>query len=181
MKSKVFEYLNKDVPMLRKDIFFRAVSAMMFLTVFVIQIISLIKKVTNHALNIGMIVSSSIVLLVCLLFGVISILYMLKTLRIISVINARGRCVSSVEVLIDTKRDGFTRLYSLVCQILALLATIVLVCSLTYSVLQVSYYSSLSFYLPLLATICLTSYYSVFHLKNELKIAETVNEYHSIY
>jgi len=181
MNLKKFEYLHKDVPFLKKDILFRAIFIVLFFAIFLIQLISMLQHFFKNTLELGMAISSGIVLLTSLLFCLISVMYLVKTSRIITIITKRGRCVSSVDILINTKKDGFVRLYSFVCEALALLATIVLVCSLTYSALEVKYYNQLSFYLPLLATICLTSFYSVFHLENELKTMQTVNNYHSIY
>ena len=102
-------------------------------------------------------------------------------MRVISVVNNHGRCVSSVDILLNTKKDSFIKLYAIVCEALTLLATIVLVCSFTYSALQAAYNETMSFYLPLLVTICLTAFYSVFHLRNEIKTVQTVNQYNSIY
>ena len=181
MNLKNFEYLHKDIPFLKKDLAFRAIFIVLFFSVFLIQLVAMLKNLIRDSLNLGMAISSSVVILITVLFCFLSVLYMLKTSRVINIVTKRGRCVSSVDILINTKKDGFIRLYTFVCEILALLATIVLVCSVTYSALEVKYYNQLSFYLPLLVTICLTAFYSVFHLKNELKTMQTVNQYHSIY
>ena len=181
MNLKNFEYLNKDIPFLRKDLIFRASFTVAFFAIFLIQLIAMLKNLVTDTLNLGMAISSGVVLITTALFCFLSILYMLKTLRIMSEVNNSGRCVSSVDILLNTKKDGFVKLYSLVCEFLALLATVVLVCSITYSALQVAYYDTLSYYLPLLVTICLTAFYSVFHLRNELKTVQTVNQYNSIY
>ena len=181
MNLKNFEYFYKDVPFLKKELLFRAIFAVLFFAVFLIQLIAMVKYLIVDELIIGMAISSGIVLITCALFCFISILYILKVTRIISVINTKGRCVSSVDILLNTKKGSFIKLYSGVCDILAILSTIVLVCSLTYSLLEATYYSKISFYLPLLITICLTAFYSVFHLKTELKTIQTVNQYNSIY
>ena len=181
MNLKNFEYLSKDVPFLRKDLIFRASFTVAFFAIFLIQLIAMLKNLIADNLNIGMAISSGVVLITCALFCFLSILYMLRSLRIISEVNNRGRCVSSVDILLNTKKDGFVKLYTFVCEFLALLATIVLACSLTYSILQVTYYDNISPYLPLIITICLTAYYAVFHLKNELQTVKTVNQYNSIY
>ncbi len=181
MNLKNFEYLHKDIPFLKKELVFRAVFTVMFFALFLIQLISMLKNLVIDKLNIGMAISSGVVLITCALFCFLSILYMIKTLRVINVVNNHGRCVSSVDILLNTKKDSFVKLYTIVCELLALLAVIVLVCSITYSALEVAYYQTLSFYLPLLITICLTAFYSVFHLKNELKTVQTVNQYNSIY
>lgn len=181
MNFKLFEYSNKDVPFLKKDLAFRASFAVLFFAVFAIQLISTLQNMVTNNINLGKIISSVIVISTCCLFCFLSILYMIKTQRTIEIINKSGKCVSSVNLLFKIDKDSFVKLYYIVCYALSLLATLVFVCSLTYSILQVKYYASTSFYLPLLATIVLTSYYSVLHIKNEIKIMQTVNRYHSIY
>lgn len=181
MNLKNFEYINKDVPFLKKDLLFRASFAVLFFAVFLIQLVATLKNLVVSSLSVGNIISSIVVLTTCGLFCFLSILYMIKNLRIIEVVNTKGKCVSSVDVLVKIDKSSFIKLYSIVCDILTLLASIVLICSFTYTFLQATYYSSISFYLPLLITIVLTSYYAVFHIKNEIKTIQTVNQYNSIY
>lgn len=181
MNLKNFEYAHKDIPFLKKDLIFRATFAVMFVAVFLIQLIATLKLLVVNNLTLGNIISATVVLITTALFAFLSILYMMKSVRIIDVIHQSGRCVSSVDVLMKIDKTSFVKLYSVVCYILSLFASVVLVCSITYSFLQVTYYSSISFYLPLLVTIVLTSYYSVLHIKNEIKTMQTVNQYNSIY
>ena len=86
-----------------KDLLFRASFSILFLTIFLIQLVSSLKKLSTDSLNLGMAISSGIVLLTTGLFLLISILYILKNKRIIRVIRDQGRCVSSVEMLFDTQ------------------------------------------------------------------------------
>lgn len=181
MNYKVFEYHNKDIPFLKREIIFRSTFAMLFFATFVWQFISMIENINTGLLSVGKIVSSIFVLIACLLFSVLSILYVLKTLRVISVIKLKGKCVSSVEILFKLEKDSFIKLYSIITEILALIAAIVLICALTYSILEVSYYATLSYFLPLLITISLSAFYSVFHIRNEIKIVKTVEEFNAIY
>lgn len=180
MNFKVFEYQHKDIPFLKKDIVFRTVFAALFFSVFVWQLITLLINVLNNNIHLGITISSTIVLLICLLFTMISLLYALKELRIVSAIRTRGKCVSSVDILHNLRKDSFIKLYSIVTEILAVATSLVLVCAVTYSILEISFYSTVSFYLPLLLTICLTGYFSMFHILNEIKIVKTVEEFHNI-
>ena len=181
MNLKNFEYLSKDVPFLKKELIFRATFTVLFFTIFLIQFITMVKHLIQSTLNIGMAISSSVVLLVCALFCVISIMYMLKTINIIRVVSNHGRCVSTVDIMLSTKKDSFVKLYSFVCDVLAVFAAIVLICSFTNAVLEATYYSTISYYLPLIVTISLTAFYAVFHIRNEIKTLQTVNKYNSIY
>lgn len=181
MNLKNFEYLSKDVPFLKKDLIFRASFAVLFFTLFLIQIVSMFKNIVTDSLNIGMAISSTVVLITCGLFSFLSIIYMLRDLRTIDTINNHGKCVSSVDILLSVKKDSFIKLYSFVCDLLALVASLILVCSLTYSVLQATYYDYVSYYLPLLITVSFTAFYAVFHIKNEIATMQNVNRYNSIY
>ena len=181
MNLKNFEYLYKDIPFLKRDLLFRASFVVLFFAIYLIQLISMLKNWIADTVNLGMAISSGVVLLTCSLFIFLSILYMLKTKRIINVINNNGRCVSSVEMLFDTRKNSFIRMYSVITEVLAFVASIVCVCGFTYAALDIAFNSYVSFYLPLLATVCSTAYYSVFHLKSELKTVMTVNQYNSIY
>jgi len=96
-------------------------------------------------------------------------------------IKMNGKCVSSVQVLIRTKKRSFIWLYKLLIQILSVATALVLIAVITYSILQVSYYSTVSFYIPLLLLICISGFNSIYHIKDEMHIQNTVQEYHSMY
>lgn len=178
MNNKVFEYFRKDIPFIKKDCLFRLIFSGLYLLIFVWQIITLIVNLAKKSYNIGMLISSVVVLVLCLLFIAISLMYSLKNIRIISVIKTRGKCTSSVFMLHNLKKDSYIKLYSVVTQILAVVISLVLICCITYSILEISYYSTISFYMPLLFVTCLTGYYSMIHIQNEIKLAQTVQEYH---
>ena len=181
MNSKRFEYLNKDVPFLKKDITFRLFFALLYFTIFCWQFTSVIISNINKNFNLGMIVSSAFVLITCLLFSALSLLYAFKSMKVLSIVRKNGKCVSSVEILFNTDKKGFIKLYSIITEILSIVCSIVLLCSIIYSALQYSYLSSISYYLPLLATICLCGYYSSYHINTEIATVKNVIMYHSAY
>ena len=179
MNNKVFEYFRKDIPFLKKDITFKLIFAGLFLLTFIWQVISLVMTLAKNSYNIGMLISSIVVLILSLLFVALSLMYSLKNLRIISVIKKNGKCTSSVMLLYNIKKDSFIKLYSIITEILAVVISIVLICCITYSILEISYYSNISFYMPLLFTICLSGYYSMFHIRHEIKLVTAVEAYHN--
>lgn len=182
MNLKKFEYLNKDIPFLKKDILFRLTFAILYFAVFCWQFASVVIKILNNEeINIGMIIATISVLLVSLLFAGISIMYALKSHKVLSVIKKKGRCVSSVEILFNTNKTSFMKLYSFITEALTIICTIVLLCSLLYTILQIGYLSTMSFYLPLLVVICICGYYSSYHINAEISIVNNVNSYNSIY
>lgn len=181
MNQKKFEYTNKDVPFLKKHLFFRSVFTFMFLAIFVWQLLSILIGKDISKLNIGEIIISGAVLLTSLLMAFISLMYVFKNFRIVSNIKKRGKCVSTVQLLFDPGKAGFLKFYRVINYILTLLSVIILVVAATHSILEIKYYHSISFYLPLLITMSLCGFNSAFHIDEEIKIAETVHLYHSIY
>ena len=148
MNSKKFEYLNKDMPFLKKDIAFRLMFALLYFAVFVWQFAALVIKIVNKAtVSTPMIVSTIFVLLLTLLFSGLSLLYCFKSFKILGVVKKNGRCVSSVEILFNTSKKGFMKLYSIITEILAIVCSIVLLCSFIYSVLEIAYYANISYYI----------------------------------
>lgn len=181
MNLKRFEYFSKDVPFLKRGLFFRFLFFVLFMAVITWQITSMIVIHSQKGLSIPEIISGVTVILLSLLLGLISIAYVFKNMKVIEAIKKHGRCICSVPMLINIKKNSFIRLYSAISFVLALLALVVLLSSLTYSLLQAAYYATVSFYLPLLVLISVAGFNSVFHLKNEIQVLTTVQEYHSPY
>jgi len=180
MNLKKFEYLNKDTPFLKKDVAFRLFFTAVFFGVFVWQFVKLIIQL-EQGLNTAMIISTIAVLIIALLFSGLSILYCLKSMKILSVIRKTGKCVSSVEILFNTNKSGFMKLYSFLTEILAVICGIVLLCSVIYSALEVAYFSTISYHMPVLAIICACGFNSVYHINNEISVVKNVQLYNSIY
>ncbi len=179
MNSKKFEYTNRDLPYLKKDIIFRTIFAVLFLMIFTWQFIAFVKMSINKSTTLMHIISAIVVFICCLMLTFISLLYVFKDFRIISAVKLNGRCVSSVQILIKTNKKSFIWLYSLLIQLLTLITAIVLICSITYSILQITYFSTISFYLPFLLTICVSGFNSIYHIKDEMHIQNTVQEFQS--
>ena len=179
MNSKRFEYSNKDIPYLKKDIVYRSFFTIMFLIVFVWQFASMIQTAMDESLVILQVCSSILVFITCLLLSFISFIYIFKDFRIIAAIKMNGKCVSSVQMLIRTNKKSFLWLYNILIQFLTLVTAIILICSITYTILQVTYMSTMSYYLPFLMSICLSGFNSIYHIKDEMHIQETVQEFHN--
>lgn len=181
MNLKKFEYQNKDVPFLKKDVIFRILFAVLFVAVFVWQIVSLFLQYSKSSLNVAMIISTIIVLLTSLLFALLSILYALKDLRIVSVVNKRGRSIDTVSIMFNTEKKGFLNLYKIINEVLAVLSLLVLIFSLTYSVLEFYYFSAVSYYMPVLLLIVVSGFNASYHLNTEIATIQTVQEFNKIY
>ena len=90
-----------------------------------------------------------------------------------------GKCVSAVQMLIKTNKRSFLWLYNLLIQLLTLITSLTLICSATYAVLQATYLSMISYYLPFLVAVCLSGFNSIYHIKDEMHVQNTVQEFHN--
>ena len=181
MNSKRFEYTTKDTAHLKKDIAFRSLFASLLLFVFVWQFAMIIKVSLNGSLSIMQICSSILVIICSLLLFLICLMYVFKDFRILAAIKINGKCVSAVQLLIRTNKRSFIWLYNVLIQFLTLITSLVLICSLVYSILQITYLSTLSFYLPLLFMICISGFNSIYHIKDEIHTQNHVQEYNNAF
>lgn len=178
--NQQFEYQKRDLPFLRKDLAFRIIFSMLFFAIFIWQFTTFLPVVQNEE-NIVKLVVGSIVLLSSLLMFFIAFLYVFKDVRTIQTVKKFGRCSSRVQVMFDLKKGSFIRLYRFVTNLITLATSLVLVASITYAILQYNFMTSVSYYMPLLAVICLSGYNSVFHIREEIKIVQNVQAINSIY
>lgn len=181
MNSKKFEYLNKDVPMLKKDITFRLVLMGLFVFVFVWQFIMFIIEYGNKTLNLGKILATIFVMLFSLTFAMLSLLYALKSYKNIGIIKKRGKCVSSVIILFDLNNSGWIKLIYFVTSVITLALSLAVVSIITYSILQFAYFSNISFFIPMLLSLTIMGFNSVYHIRNEINVVKTVKLYNAMY
>lgn len=181
MNSKKFEYYHKDIAQLKKDITFRTIFATSFLLIFGWQFVSMIITYSHSKLNLIQIISSASILISSLLLAGLIFMYIFKDFRIIAAIKMNGKCVSSVQILFKTDKRSFIKLYSYLIQFLTLATALIMICSITYAILQATYLSSVSFYLPLLMLICMSGFSSIYHIKDEIRTQNNVQEYNALY
>lgn len=176
MKLKKFVYVHKDVKQLKIDIFFRILFSTLFLGIFAWQFTTMAMYIASDKLSNPKGVISIVVLVSSLLLCLITFFYAFKDFQIIAAIKMSGQCVSSVSILFSTHNTSFIRLYNYLIQILTLGTTLVLIASLTYSFLQITVLSTISFYMPMLILICISGYNSIYHIKDEIRTQNTVEE-----
>lgn len=181
MNSKKFEYMHKDIKQLKKDIVFRVIFSILFLLTFIWQIASMVYVSIKGTLTTMQGIVAAIVLISTLLLCVVTFFYAFKDFRIIAAIKMNGSCVSSVQILFKTNKSSFVKLYRLLTQFLTLAVSLVLVASITYSILQVTFMSTISFYMPLLLLICTSGYNSIYQVQDEIRTQETVQEQKPLY
>lgn len=175
--NKTFEYTHKDIPNLKKDIIIRSIFSFLFVAILVYQFVMMVLITLNGKLNTIQTCVSVIVIASCLMLSYISLMYVFKSFRIISAIKTRGKCISSVRLIVDTRKKGFVWLYRLLTQILTLLTFLILISAITYSILQITYTSTLSYYLAFLLLICVSGFNSVYHIKDEIRVQNQVQEF----
>lgn len=181
MKSKRFEFFKKDLKYVKKDIIFRTIFSFLFLVIFVWQMAAIINKSLSAKLSTTQTIVSIFVLIFSLLLSLVSLSYIFKDFRIISVVKTNGKCISSVPILFQTKKRSFIWLYNLLLQILTLVISLVLIVCITYSILEFAYFSTISFFMPVLLLICVSGYNSVYHIKDEIYIQNILHEQQPLY
>lgn len=181
MKSKKFIYVHKDVKQLKIDIAFRILFSALFLGIFVWQFTAMVMYIVKNKFSNVHGVVAAIVLISSLLLCLITFFYAFKDFQIIAAVKMSGQCVSSVSILFSTRNNSFIRLYNYLIQFLTLATTLVLIAALTYTILQITVLSTISFYMPLLLMICVSGYNSIYHIKDEIRTQETVQEQTPLY
>lgn len=181
MKIKKFEYKHKDVPFIKKDIAIRMVFFTLFFIVFLWQLISMFVYFNNGSLSTPMLILSVLVLVISLILSMIALLYAFRGINLLTNIKHSGNAVRAVSLISDNKKTSFFRIYSYLSKFIAFMMFLILVCGVTYSILEIIYYSTISFYMPMLVLFAISGFNSVYHIKYEMNIIESVSEYNAMY
>lgn len=176
MRSKRFEYFHKDIKQLKKDIAFRVTFSVLFFGVIAWQLITTLLLHFSKTLTQTKLIISAIVLISALVLFSVTLAYAIKDCRIVKVIKENGRCVSSVSILFSTDKTSFLKFYQGLMTILTVAITLLFIACVTYSILEISFYTKISFYMPLLLMICLAGYNSIYHVKDEILTQNNVQE-----
>ncbi len=181
MKAQKFQFRHKDVPMLKKDVAMRTFFSLLFVGVFVWQILLIFFKYFNAKLSTFEVVCSSLTMLISLFMAMVSFVFLFRSLNNLICIKKSGNAVGVKTPMFNSKKTGFFNLYYVVSTVIAWVMTFVLVCSITYAVLEGVFYNQFSIFLPALVLTAISGYNSVYHLKNELTILKEVDNYTSVY
>lgn len=181
MGKKRFEYQHKDMPALKKDISLRILFAILFFGVFVWQLVSLIASRKSGQATTVMTVIATIVLIFSILFVLVAVLYAIHDATTIKQINKTGKSIRVVTVFSLESKDSMIRLYALATKIIAVVMLLILCSTITYTILQYAYFTTISFYLPALLLLCLSGFNAAFHIDGQIDLIRNVYEYHSIY
>jgi len=181
MNSKLFEYSTKDRPFLKQDIRMRITFLSLFVLTFAWQFISIIvagvkETLTNTQLFVGIFSC-----LIMLLFGLICLMYLNKSTTTVRKIKKDGKAVSSVMLLMKTDKKSFVWFYNILSKVLAVIMAMVAICAVTYLILEIIYYTTYSFYMPILFFITICGFNSVYHIQYEIKTMKDVEKHNNAY
>lgn len=177
----MFEYTSKDKPFLNKDIKMRLLFMFLFLIVFAWQIVSIVFSALDDNLSNMMLGIGVFVCIMALIFVLICLLYINRSSTALRQIKKEGHAFGSVLFLMNSEKNSFIRLYSLISKILALIMSLVLISAITYFVLQIVYLSTYSFYMPILFLFAVCGLNSVYHISYEIKTAKEVEKANNHY
>ena len=167
--------------MLKKDIFFRLFFMFLFVLVFAWQFVLFVVHFRRDDISQTQLIATICLLVVSLLFASISLVYAFRSLGIVQKIKLHGNAVKQIPIISNAKSQSFLRLYSVVNLLITLVMIVVLVSAITYSVLQYVYFTTQSYYLPILFFVSFAGFNSVYHLKAELKTIQNVREFKNFF
>lgn len=182
MQTKRFEYHYKDVPSLKKDCSIRILFAVLFFAVFIWQSIMCFFQFSNENEITSLSIASTIfVMILSLLMGLISLLFAFRLINSLNNIRRKGKSVQPMTTIFGIDKTSYARLYYIVNFLIVIAMIAVLSCGITMFVLEIIYYSKVSYYLPILFVIALCGFNSVYHINEEIKTVKNVQEFNSIY
>ncbi len=181
MATKRFEYQHKDIPYLKKNMCFRMIFVMSFLFIFIWQLFNIIHYNLNKELTDIMLIIGGVNLFFCVMYILVALLYYFRCLRTIKEIKKDGKSVKLISLMSVNKKDSYIKMYNFISKIIAIVMLLVLVSALTYTILELIYYSTISYYLPVIFTLTFSGFNAVLHMNFEIKLMENVNEYHNMY
>ncbi len=181
MGTRSLEYRTKDLPFIKKDLIYRLFFSVLFLVVFIWQLAEFALDSIDDNLSTIKILVTICVLLSSMMFTILCIVYAHKDLSIINEIKKHGSAVRNVRTFTNKKKDSFLKLYSTVASVIAVVMLALLCFVVTYSVLEIIYYSTISYYMPLLFLISFCGFNSVFHINYELKSMKQIGEYNKVF
>ncbi|HJD05850.1 MAG TPA: hypothetical protein IAB72_03120 [Candidatus Onthoplasma faecipullorum] len=174
----MYEFTHKDKPFLKKDIVARVLFGVAFLVVFIWQFILLVVNYTAGTLTGLMMGVAIFTMLTSLLIGIVTALYAYRSIVTVGEINKKGTVVRRVNLLgQNAKKGSFIKMYNVLSQILAVVMLMVFASGLTYAILELVYYSTHSFYLPVLLLVTISGFNGVYHLQTEIHTIREVAHY----
>ncbi len=177
-----YEFTNRNVPYLKKDIVYRSIFLVAFVVVFAWQFILLVVRYNANTLS-NLMMGIAILTMVCSLFlGIVTGIYTYRSVRTVSEIKKSGTMTRRINLLgQNAKKGSFIKMYNVLSQILAVIMLMVFASGVTYAILELIYYSTHSFYLPVLLLVTISGFNGVYHLQTEIHTINEVSKYTQMY
>ena len=101
MKIERLEYLNKDIPLLKKDVAMRLLFMFLFLATFIWQFVLLVLNYMRGTLTSIRTILSVILLVSALMFTIISLIYAFRSFNIIQKVTVHGSSIKNITVIFE--------------------------------------------------------------------------------
>lgn len=181
MQTKRFEYHYKDIPDLKKDCSIRILFSILFFAVFIWQTVMCFFQFADDSQITSALISATVfVMILSLLMGSISLLFAYRSISALNDIRKKGKSVRPMTPIFGIGKMSFARLYYIINFIIVIAMIAVLSCGVTMFILDIIYYSKVSYYLPLLVVVSLSGFNSVYHISQEIKTVKNVQEFTNI-
>ena len=162
--------------MLKHDWITKLVLSLLLLATTAWQIVTLTIEIIKDTIGQFHIIAAVFVFATSLLYAIIGFIYVHRERKIIKTIMYSGQCASAVNFLFSVRKRSFIKLYSIVNVILTLLSIFVLIASITYAILSLSFLKEISYFYPVLINLCLIGLFSGRHLFTQIAIQEKLSE-----
>ncbi|MCQ2565023.1 MAG: hypothetical protein MJ152_04125, partial [Clostridia bacterium] len=146
MKTKKFEYVLKDVPMLKRDMFLRLIYFFLFVAVCVLQVVTII-MFANQFTTLHYIISCSVCVM-SLMLALISMWYATSDVASINMIKRNGHHVKNSPMMFASSESFLFKMFNFMSKVLAVIMIAVALSAITYNILQYIYYQTISIFIP---------------------------------
>ncbi|MBE7076898.1 MAG: hypothetical protein E7374_03280 [Clostridiales bacterium] len=180
MTTRKFDFHASNIPLLKRDMITRLIFTFLFLGVFFYQFTVLFIDYLHDKVGLLKISVGIVLLFLSMMFCLLSFLYAYKDMKIMNKVKKNKVHTTNVAILFPPKSQKTAKFYLIVQEILSIIALLGFVWYLTYSILEYAYNHTYTFYLPLIAFIALTGFNTVYHIRNEMKILDQVQEHSNI-
>lgn len=178
MKTKQFEYITKDIDLLKRDMALRLVYFLLFTLICVWQVVSIF--VYSSKFTPVHYVVSCFVAVVSLLLALVSIWYATNDIASINTIKRNGHHVKSTPMMFGSGKSSWFKIYYFASKLFALIMVAVALSAITYNILQYIYYQTFSLYIPAIMLLTVVSFHGVFQADAERRIEENVKEFNEL-
>ena len=161
MKFEKFNYSTANVPNLKKKVRWSVVFSVLMISIILLEIILMVHSFASHD---NLSIPENIATIFTLLFSLIFVLYMIsivaRNMAIIKKIKQNGYTASDTLMYDFSSRTSSGNIFRLFQYIMLLICVIAVAGFVTYAIFSYIYKSTINYYIPLLLSSLIASYYS---------------------